>query len=198
MSKWDSFRASAERVHDDFFSGGRYEAEFFNTSQGTRDNRSDTYSGETRQLIGALQVEATPQTSDTSVRTEGTSFSWDMTIRFPFGGADLTVSDSYTVLSGETETYDSVTVEAGATLTIEADAAIVAGSVTNNGTIDNNGTFIVFGGTLQNVNALGEDNQKPTEVELADDVTDSTETYELHSYREERGSGMVMCRLVEQ
>lgn len=45
---------------------------------------------------------------------------------------------------------------------------------------------------------LGEDNERPTEVEITDQKTDSTELFELHSYTTEIGSGMLMCRLVEQ
>jgi len=45
---------------------------------------------------------------------------------------------------------------------------------------------------------LGEDNQKPTEVEITDQKDDSTEVYQLHSYTTEIGSGMVMARLVER
>lgn len=44
---------------------------------------------------------------------------------------------------------------------------------------------------------LGEDSEKPTEVEISDEKTGSDETYELHGYSTEKGSGMVMCRLVE-
>jgi hypothetical protein len=54
---------------------------------------------------------------------------------------DLVVSDSYTV-SG-VEGYNSVTVENGATLTIESGAILQAGTVTDNGTITVNGTLSV-------------------------------------------------------
>jgi len=45
---------------------------------------------------------------------------------------------------------------------------------------------------------LGADNRKPTEVAITDPTTDETDMYELHGYSPERGSGMVMVRLVEQ
>lgn len=45
---------------------------------------------------------------------------------------------------------------------------------------------------------LGENSERPTEVQVTDNVLSETTIYELHSYTEERGSGMVMCRLVEQ
>lgn len=45
---------------------------------------------------------------------------------------------------------------------------------------------------------LGVESQKPTEVEISDNQDDSTTVYELHGYSIEKGSGMVMCRLVEQ
>lgn len=45
---------------------------------------------------------------------------------------------------------------------------------------------------------LGEDNRRPTEVELKDDTDTDPIVYELHGYKVEEGSGMLMCRLVEQ
>lgn len=45
---------------------------------------------------------------------------------------------------------------------------------------------------------LGEDNERPTEVEIEDDEESADVVYELHGYSVEKGSGMVMCRLVEQ
>lgn len=45
---------------------------------------------------------------------------------------------------------------------------------------------------------LGEESERPTEVEIQDTKTDSTELYELHGYTTELGSGFIMCRLVEQ
>jgi len=44
---------------------------------------------------------------------------------------------------------------------------------------------------------LGTENERPTEVEITDQKDGSTETYELHSYTTELGSGMIMCRLQE-
>lgn len=45
---------------------------------------------------------------------------------------------------------------------------------------------------------LGEDGERPTEVELTDQQDGGTDVYELHSYTTEVGSGLIMCRLVEQ
>lgn len=50
----------------------------------------------------------------------------------------------------------------------------------------------------QDLIPLGVDNRKPTEVEVTDTIKNETTVYELHSYTEERGSGMVMCRLTEK
>jgi len=44
---------------------------------------------------------------------------------------------------------------------------------------------------------LGVDNEQPTEVEITDQQNDETETFQLHSYTTEIGSGMIMCRLQE-
>jgi len=43
----------------------------------------------------------------------------------------------------------------------------------------------------------GTENEHMTEVEITDQKDGSTETYELHSYTTEIGSGMIMCRLQE-
>jgi len=42
---------------------------------------------------------------------------------------------------------------------------------------------------------LGVENERPTEVEITDQQDGTTETFELHSYTTELGSGMIMCRL---
>jgi len=138
--KWDLVRDSFDRAHSDLFGGqNRYQAEFYNISQGTRSNLDDDYSAESRDSIGTVQVEMVPPAMDTTVRTEGTSFNWDTSIRFP-----------------ENES--------------------IVGKLV----------------------PLGEDSQKPTEVEIEDDQDSAIETYELHGYSTEKGSGMIMCRLKEQ
>lgn len=45
---------------------------------------------------------------------------------------------------------------------------------------------------------LGVDNDRPTEIEITDPEENTTDTFELHGYTYEKGSGMFMCRLVEQ
>jgi len=81
-SKWDRVKDSFGRAHADLFSAD-YEAEFVNTSLGTRDNATDSFSGETETSLGTIEVEIVPPAMDTTVRETGTSFSWDTTIRFP-------------------------------------------------------------------------------------------------------------------
>jgi len=44
---------------------------------------------------------------------------------------------------------------------------------------------------------LGEDNEKPTELDITDTTNNDIDTYQLHGYSPERGSGFVMLRLVE-
>jgi len=44
---------------------------------------------------------------------------------------------------------------------------------------------------------LGVDNEQPTQVQITDQQNDETETFQLHSYTTEIGSGMIMCRLQE-
>jgi len=45
---------------------------------------------------------------------------------------------------------------------------------------------------------LGEDNRRPTEVEISNPQESDADIYELHGYSYEKGSEMLMCRLVEQ
>jgi len=137
-TKWDRFQSSLERAHDDLFFDGDYEAEFINTSVGTRDNASDEFTGETETSLGTINVEIVPPGMDTTVRETGTSFSWDTSIRFPT----------------ENKPGDLV--------------------------------------------PLGDDNQQPTEVRITDPEEDDTDEFELHGYSYEKGSGMLMCRLVEK
>lgn len=136
MSKWNQVRSSLGRAHDDLFDSD-YTATFHNHTGGTYDSGEIT--GETRDQIGQTSVELVPPAMDTTVDTEGTSFSWDTSIRFP----------------------DSV-------------------------------------GFLGKLTPLGEDSEKPTEVEVSDPVGSDATVYELHGYSTERGSGMIMARLVEQ
>jgi len=156
MSKFDRVRGSFERAHDDLFDSTTYDAEFINTTQGTRSNVDDSYSGESTNSLGTIQVEIVPPAIDSTVRETGTSQSWDTSIRFP--------------LSAEQP----------------------AGWGTNWGS--NWG-----GATLVDVlKPLGEDNEKPTVVEITDPVDSDVDAYELHGYSYEKGSGMLMCRLVEK
>jgi hypothetical protein len=45
---------------------------------------------------------------------------------------------------------------------------------------------------------LGDDNQQPTVVKITDPEDNGTDEFELHGYSYEKGSGMLMCRLVEK
>jgi hypothetical protein len=138
MSKWDRFQSSVGRAHEDLFFASEYSAEFINTSVGSRDNKTDEFTGETETSLGSIDVEIVPPAMDTTIRETGTSFSWDTSIRFP--------------------------------------------------TEDKPGELV----------PLGNDNRKPTIVKISDPEDDGTDDYELHGYSYEKGSGMLMCRLVEQ
>jgi hypothetical protein len=83
VSKWNGFQNAVSRAHDDLFFEAEYSAEFVNTSVGTRDNKTDTFTGETETSLGSIDVEIIPPSMDTTVRETGTSLSWDTTIRFP-------------------------------------------------------------------------------------------------------------------
>lgn len=127
------------RAHDDLFETARYTASFFNYSTGTYDPDSDEMTGQTRSQIGSANVEIVPPGQDTTVDSDGTSFDWTTSIRFP-----------------QSESF------------------------------------------VSNLTPLGVDSTKPTEVEITDQVENNTDTFELHSYTTELGSGFVMARLVEK
>lgn len=154
-SKWDSVRNSFERAHNDLFDT-EYTATFFNISQGVRDNLTDSYTGETESEVASVSVEIVPPAMDTTVRQEGTSMSWDTSIRFPENVEDI---------DGWGSNWGS---DWGGERLIDV------------------------------LKPLGEDNERPTLVEITDMQDNDTDRYELHGYSYEKGSGMVMCRLVEQ
>jgi len=139
MNHWDQVRTSFERGHSDLFEQDRYLAEFYNYMGGSWDPDADEFTGESRESIGTANIEIVPPGMDATVENDGTSLSWDTSIRFPED--------------------ESITSE-----------------------------FI----------PLGENSDRPTEVEIQDTKTNSTELYELHGYTTELGSGFIMCRLVEQ
>ena len=73
-------------------------------------------------------------------------------------------------------------------------------------TIDIEGTDLSFSTSirapkddlpLSDIDFPGDDVKTPSEIEIADTVDSSTETYQAHAYSEEKGSGMVMIRLEE-
>lgn len=136
--KWTRVRDSFSRAHDDLYSS-KHAAEFFNHSQGSYDPDTGKMTGETRSSIGSIDVEIVPPAIDSTVDSDGTSFSWDTSIRMPL------------------------------------DESIVSSLI-----------------------PTGVDNRKPTEVEVTDNIESDTTIYEVHGYSEERGSGMVMVRLIEQ
>jgi len=138
MGKLDRVRGAIERAHSDLYDN-EYTAEFYTHSGGSYNPDTGQIEGDTRSKIGSTTVELVPPAMDTTVETDGTSMSWDTSIRFP---------DSVSFLSSLTP--------------------------------------------------LGEDSEKPTEVEVSNPADSSLTVYELHGYSIERGSGMVMCRLVEQ
>jgi len=203
MTDFDRVRRTFERAHGDLFTGSRYQAEFYDYSGGTYNPDTGDIEGSTRSSIGTEDVEYIPPSIDTSVRVGGTSFSWDTSIRLTVPTQPLVVSggETVTIESDTTDVFSSVTVETNGTL--EINGTLITKSVTDNGTIDTNGTLTAVNTTAENpflalLTPLGVDGEKPTEIELTDQVKGETETYELHGYNNEVGSGMILCRLVEQ
>jgi len=139
MSKWDRVQSSFERAHDDLFQNDEYEATFYNYSGGSWDPDADAFTGESRSSFLTTQIEIVPPGMDTTVDVDGTSVSFDTSIRLP---ADDVSTDAFV--------------------------------------------------------PLGDDNEKPTEVVISDPQSAEDDLYELHGYSYEKGSDMLMCRLVEQ
>lgn len=142
MTKWDSVRRSFDRAHSDLFSRSEYQATFYNypdPTTGDYDPNTGEIDEGSRSQFAQFHVEFVPPGMDTTVDVDGTSFSWDSSIRFP---------------------QDKVS----------------------------QGDLV----------PLGEDNERPTEVDLSDPNDANATTYQLHGYTTEQGSQMYMCRLIEQ
>jgi len=96
----DTHRRVFNRLHEDLFSGSRYDAEFFNYSGGSYDPSSGDITGESRNSIGTVNVEIVPPSMDSGVDVDGTSFSWDTSIRFP---QDESIVGSLTPLGADND-----------------------------------------------------------------------------------------------
>lgn len=177
-SKWDAVQGTFSRVHDDLFPSDEYLVEFFNYSQGTYDPSEGEMTGQSRTSIGTADVEIVPPNMDTSVENTGTDLNWDTSIRFPInpiGGRNGYGTSFY----GSGDYSESTT----------------GGSLYGTGSY---GDGLYGKSFVDSLTPLGVNSKRPTEVEVKAH-TDPTETvYELHSYREESGSGFLLCRLVEQ
>jgi len=201
MTKWQTHQRAFERGHNDLFSPSGYDATFYNYNSGSYDPSEGEITGENRNLLATLHVEITPPSIDSTVDTDGTSLGFDTSIRFPLSSEDETITEDRTIVSGETRRYDSLTIQSGVTLTV--DGTLLVNTLTVNGTLVTNGDVMVIGGSnvdpfAKGLVPLGEDNERPTEVEISNPKEGENDTYELHGYKYEKGSAMVMCRLVEQ
>lgn len=79
-SQWDRFEQTIAREQDTGFDFPS--ATFYNYTTGTYDPDSGDMSGQTRTEVATETVEYVPPTIDTTVDVDGTSFSWDTSIRF--------------------------------------------------------------------------------------------------------------------
>lgn len=86
MNKWDTTRGTLDRIHGDLFEGGRYSATFYNYGSGAYNPDTGEMEGETRTLVDSIQVELVPPGQDSTVESDGTSFNWSTSIRFPEAG----------------------------------------------------------------------------------------------------------------
>jgi hypothetical protein len=190
-SQWDRYSDRLALEHRTSWDFPR--ATFFNYTTGEYDPDTGDMTGQDRELIGELDVELLPPQADSSVEVDGTDLSFDTSIRFPIGSGDLTVGagETVTIAAGETQTYDTVTVDG----TLNVNGTLIAEVVTGSGTV-NGGNVIALSGEFATIfTALGEDNRKPSEVEV--EGRGETQTYELHTYSKEYADQMLMCRLVE-
>jgi len=201
MNQLDRARQRLSRVHDELFPGEQQQAEFFNHTGGSWNPEADEITAESRTSIGTITVEIVPPAIDSTVQIDGTSFSWDTSIRFPIVAETLTVKSgkTHTVPADTTEQYSTVIIESDATLTVNG-SLLVYDSITNNGTVDDNGTITILGNDDfgSSLIPLGEDGKRPTEIEIVDNIANETEVYQLYGFTEERGSGFIMCRIVEK
>jgi len=83
MSKYDKVRETFTRVHDNLFADSRYSADFYNYTGGSYDPSTGDVGGESRDKFGTENIEIVPPSQDSSTDVDGTSFSWDTSIRFP-------------------------------------------------------------------------------------------------------------------
>jgi len=199
MTQADRTRATFARAHEQFFGGDRYRAEFYNYTQGEWNPDTDNITS-SEVSIGDWNVEIVPPAEDTTVDLQGTSLDFSTSIRFPIGGGELLVEDgeTYTVEVDTQEEYNTVIVEEGGELIVNG-RLVVYEFVDHDGTININGTLTILGTNTrgETLIPLGEENREPTEVEITDLKNNDTERFELHSYRLEFGSGMLMCRLMD-
>jgi len=90
MSKWDSFRSSLGRVHDDM---GYPTATVENWTGATLDKSGDMTGG-TWESIGTIDVELVPPSIDSSVSIEsGTELGFDTSLRAPQSDVDALSQD---------------------------------------------------------------------------------------------------------
>jgi len=99
MSKWNDFRSTVGRIHDDLFDS-RFSAEFFNYSAGTWDPDNDEMTGETRSSIGTANAEIVPPAQDSTIDLQGTDIDWSTSIRFP---EDESITSSFKPLGVDNE-----------------------------------------------------------------------------------------------
>jgi hypothetical protein len=191
MSKWDSFRGSVTRLHDDF----QFPLCVFENYVQT--GITDGQPTGTYYRIGELRCEFVPPRADASVDSEGTHLGFDTSIRLPTPDLnsllpDTTFSEDTTIPSGSTESYDSVTIQAGVTLTV--DGTLIANEITINGTLTDNGDVFVPGELSGDEVPYGVDGERPTRVipQVAEN-----EVYEVEAVVPEHGSDMRLIRLTE-
>lgn len=74
------------RKHDRLFGESEYSADFYNYSDGSYDPDTGEMTSQTRSSFATdVPVEIVPPAIDSSVDVEGTTFSWDTSLRVPEG-----------------------------------------------------------------------------------------------------------------
>lgn len=123
-----------KRLHNDLFEDSSYDADFYNTTSDSWDpDADDMNTTRDSSPFATIEVEYIPPTMDSTIDIDGSSFSWDTSIRFPSGdinqgnlnpaGEDaekVTEVEIDDPVEGDTVVYElhSYTVETGSNMTM--------------------------------------------------------------------------------
>lgn len=137
-----------------------------------------------------LDAETAAPSAVSGVEQAGTFEGIDQLAWVPSNYTDQTYTADTTIASGEVETFDVVTIEAGVTLTVNG--TLQANEIITNGTLENNGTVTVFNTLANFIVPYGNPDQPPTRVK----VLENDETFEVQSTTQS-GDGYLRLDMTE-